>query len=195
MGASGNNRRKRVRGVLPAAATVIAVVGLDSLMASTSGASSRQVLGVATTSSSGPVLLALGGAVLVLGIIGFVVFTYVRRKRKPDQCAEERDALELAEKAVKYWEAARAHFDAVERGPTALRSDDEDATHAALVAKAVEGLSTAMRQRDDRQLALFRCMATGVPGVPVTSATQVPAQPFFTPETGGPSSSDTPGPR
>jgi hypothetical protein len=173
---------------------MMSVVALGFSIASPAGASNRRALSVATTSGSGGVLLVAGGAVFVLGVLGFILFSYARKKRKPNQCAEQRDALELAERAVQYWEAARAHLAAVERARTVEASDGEDATHATLVANALEGLKNAVQQRDERQMDLIRCMATGVPGVPVTSQTQVPAQPFFTPETGGPSTPTASGP-
>jgi hypothetical protein len=161
--------------------------GLDVLSASSAGASSRPGFVATTSSGSGGVLIALGGAVLFLGIVGFVVFTYTRRKRSPGQCAAQRDALELAEKSVQYWEAARAHLEAVERQRTALEGTAGDAsTHASLVAKAADGLRSAMKQRDECQMALIQCMATGVPAVAIP-ASPLPAQPFFTPGSEGPS--------
>jgi hypothetical protein len=166
-----------------------AVGGLDVLSASSAGASSRPALVATTSSGSGGVLLALGCAVLVLGIVGFVVFTYARRKRAPGRCAAQRDALELAEKSVQYWEAARAHLETVERQRTAVESSPDDAsTHAALVAKAADGMRLAMQQRDQCQMELIRCMASGVPAVPVIPESPGPSQPFFTPDNDGPSS-------
>jgi len=98
------------------------------------------------------------------GGIGFVVFTWSRRKRVPSQCGEQREALELAERAVLYWEAARAHLEAVDRERRLVDNVASDnSTHASLVAKAVEGLHTAMKQRDDRQMELIHCMAGGIP--------------------------------
>jgi hypothetical protein len=130
--------------------------------------------------------------VLVLGIIGFVVFTYTRRKRTPGQCAAQRDALELAEKSVQYWEAARAHLAVVERQQTSEHTTGDAAAHASLVAKALDGLRTAMQQRDECQMALIQCMASGVPAVPVIPTSAAPPQPFFTPGTDGPPSTPTP---
>jgi uncharacterized membrane-anchored protein len=165
-------------------------IGVVSLFSSAAGASSRQGIVVATSSSSAGVLLVLGGAVLVLGGISFVVFTYTRRKRRPNQCAAQQDALDVAEKAVRYWEAARAHLEAVERERTVVDGTaNEESTHASLVANADAGLKAAMKQRDECQMELIRCMASGVPAVPVIPTAQVPVRPFFTPETEGPSSS------
>jgi len=128
---------------------------------------------------------------LLLGIIGFFVFTWSRRKRAPAECAAQREALELAERAVQYWEGARAHLEAVERERTLVNSDDEPA-HASLAAKALEGLNNAMRQRDQCQMELIRCMALGVPAMPVNTGPLEP-QPFLAPGSDGtPSSSPRP---
>jgi hypothetical protein len=182
MGASRSivgRRVRRARGVVTSFG-VATVIG--ALASATAGASSRQAISFATTSSTdGAVLLALGGGVLVLGGIGFVVFTWTRRKRRPVQCAEQREALELAERAVQYWQAARAHLEAVEKERTQVDASG-GASHESLVAKADEGLNHAMQQRDQCQLDLIHCMASGVPAVPVIPS-QVP-QPFFTPGTG-----------
>jgi hypothetical protein len=165
-----------------------AAVVVDVVASSRAGASSREAMVATTTSSgSGAVLLALGGAVLVLGIVGFVVFTYTRRKRKPGQCDAQREALELAERSVKYWEAARSHLETVERERTMVDRTANGESHASLVAKAANGLKAAMIQRDECQLELIRCMASGVPAVPVIPA-QAPVQPFFTPGTESPPS-------
>jgi len=139
------------------------------------------------------VLLILGGVVLFLGIIGFFVFTWSRRKRAPEECAAQRDALELAERAVKYWEGARAHLEAVERERTMVDSTVEEPGHASLAAKAVEGLNNAMRQRDQCQMDLIRCMASGLPAMPVNTGPLEP-QPFLAPGSDGTSSSSPPPP-
>jgi hypothetical protein len=153
----------------------MAVVTIASASA---GASSRQPITIATTSSTdGAVLLALGGAVLVLGGIGFVAFTWSRRKRRPVHCAEEREALALAERAVQYWQTARSHLEVAER--THVDAPGEDPSHESLVAKADAGLKNAIHERDQRQLELIHCMASGVPAMPVVPTLQ--PQPFFTP--------------
>jgi len=168
-------------------------IGLSTALSSPASASGRSPFGaVATSSSSGAGLVALGGAVLLLGGVGFVIFTWTRRKRRPNQCAEQREALELAERSVRYWEAARAHLQAVElqRSPLDGTVRDEPA-HASLVAKAAEGLDAATKQRDERQMELIRCMASGgtVPMVP-----SVHSEPFFTPGPDGTSPSTAPNP-
>jgi hypothetical protein len=161
------------------------VTVLDTVTSSAASASSRLALGTSTTSNgNAAALLALGGGVLVLGGIGFVFFTWTRRKRQPVQCAEQRAALELAEKAVQYWEAARAHLESVERQRTLTTGAAADeSSHALLVAKAVEGHRTAVQQRDDRQMELIRCMASGVPSALTNHSAQ--SQPFFTPSPDG----------
>lgn len=189
VGRSSSPNPKR-RGLSTLALIGIAVV-LDTLSASAAGASSRSVVATTSTSSAG-VLLVLGGTVLVLGIIAFVVFNYTRRKRTPGQCADQREALELAEKSVQYWEAARAHLADVERQRTHGEGTAFDASaHDSLVAKANEGLTSAVRQREECQMELIRCMASGVPAVPVIPQTSAPTQPFFTPGIDGPSSTPT----
>jgi hypothetical protein len=182
MVANKTGRNRRIRGGLVTSATLGCVLALASGQSS-AGAASR--LAVTTTSSgSGGVLLVLGGAVLVLGGLGFFVFTWTRRKSRPNQCAAQREALEQAERAVKYWEGARDHLEAVERERTLIDAPSDEPAHATLVAKAVEGLKNAMRQRDECQMDLIRCMASGV-AVPVTSASPIEAQPFFIPGTDG----------
>ncbi len=161
----GSRWHRRVRRVVATIGGVTSVVALGS---TTAGASSRTTMTIATTSStSGGVLVALGGGVLVLGIIGIVIFTWSRRKRRPDQCAEQREALALAERTVQYWEAARAHLEALK-----MDVASDGTPHATLVAKAVEGLNSAVRQRDQCQLDLINCMASGGPAIPVNPTLQ-----------------------
>jgi hypothetical protein len=159
----------------------LAVTGaVSASTAAAAAASTRATLLATTSNASGVVLIALGGGVLLLGVVGFVVFTWSRRRRRPGQCAEQREALAQAEKAVQYWEAARAHLEAAARTRSTTPGATGDASHASLVANAVEGLRTAMQQRDQCQMDLIHCMASGVPGLPVTPAPVEP-QPFFTP--------------
>jgi hypothetical protein len=182
MGAYRNTRRESVR-LRRASVVVVVSVALAASLPSAAGAATSPVL--ATTNGSGAVLVALGGGFLALGIVGFVLFTWSRRKRRPNQCAEQREALELAEKAVRYWEAARAHLEAGAR-QSPLNGAAVDATaHATALAKANEGLRSAVQQRDERQMDLIRCMASGVPAVPVITTNPAPAQPFFTPDVNG----------
>jgi len=80
-------------------------------------------------------------------------------------------------------------LETVERQRTALEGNPDDAsTHASLVAKAADGLRLAMQQRDQCQMELIHCMASGVRAVPLTPQSPGPAQPFFTPDNDGPSS-------
>jgi hypothetical protein len=156
-------------------------VSCGALASSSAGASSRVAMTATTSSTDGVVLLALGGGVLVLGGIGFVLFTWTKRKRQPVQCADEREALELAERAVRYWEAARDHLETVERERSATATATDDSAHASLVAKAVEGLNSAVRQREQCQLDLIHCMASGAPTTATKTPAAAPLQPFFTP--------------
>ena len=191
MGATRYSRGGPIRRALSTMTVVGAAMGLGTALTSPAGASSRQAVGTTTSSSSGAALIALGGGVLLLGGIGIVIFTWTRRKRQPSQCAQEREALELAERAVRYWEAARTHLESVERQRTVVdRAARDEPAHASLVAKAVDGLNTAAKQRDERQMDLIRCMASGVPAMPVIPAAH--PQPFFTPGPDGTSPSGAP---
>jgi hypothetical protein len=186
---TGSRQFRRVRPFVGAFGLATAA---GALQCSAASASNRMAMVTATTSSSGAVLLALGGGVLVLGGIGFVVFTWSRRRRRPGQCAAQREALELAERVVRYWEGARAHLVAAERQRAPGDVASVDPAHASQVAKAVEGLRTAIQQRDQRQLELIHCMAAGVPAVPLIPTAPAVPQPFFMPGTDGTSTPPTP---
>jgi hypothetical protein len=184
MGASSLVTSSRVRRTLVSAGAIGAV---SAFVSTTAGASSSAHLLATTSNADGIVLIALGGGVLLLAVIGFVIFSWSRKKRRPSQCADQREALAQAEKAVEYWEAARAHLEAVGRTQSTQDVASDDSTHATLVAKAVDGLSGAMKQRDQCQMDLIHCMASGVPGLPVIAPVPVDPQPFFIPR-----SNDTP---
>jgi hypothetical protein len=190
MGESSIGVVRRSRGGRVVVATVSAIV-CGTLASSTAGAANRVAITATTSSTDGVVLLALGAGVLVLGGIGFVLFTWSKRKRQPVQCADERDALEVAERAVRYWEAARDHLEMVARERSATATAADDSAHASLVTKAVEGLNSAVRQRDQCQLDLIHCMATGAPATPTKTQAPVPLQPFFTPSTDQTPSTET----
>jgi len=184
----GESKRSRVRrggaGLTTLAAFGVAL-SVDAWAPSGAGASGRQLLATTTSSTGGGgVLLILGAVVLVLGGVGFLVFTWVRRKRQPAQCTEERNALELAERAVRDWEAARAHLEATAKDQGLGGGPNDATSHATLMANAVEGLRSAMKERDQRQMDLIQCMAMGGARVPVV-APPPDAQPFFTPPTDG----------
>jgi hypothetical protein len=128
-----------------------------------------QRVAVSTTGNAtggGALLLGLGAGVLILGGGGFTVLMWSRRKRAPQPCATEREALEMAEQAVRYWEGALMHLrnaarsqDGGARGDTS----DDGATresNASLLEKAKSGHASALKVRDERQLELIRCMAS-----------------------------------
>jgi hypothetical protein len=167
-------------------AWLVVAIAATVVPSSSAGAAGRQPLVATTSTGSQAVLLVLGIGVLALGGIGFFIFVWSRRKRRPGQCAEQREALELAERSVRYWEAARAHLEAVERERTMVDGPADEPAHASLVAKAVEGLQNAMQQRDQCQMDLIHCMATGVPPMRLVPPTSPAAQPFFTPGSDGP---------
>ncbi len=186
MGASTKTRSRTISPNRPVVTLVGMVLTSVVFATSAAGASSRPAFVATTTSTkSGVVLLILGGAVLVLGGAGFLLFTWSRRKRRPSECTEQREALELAERAVRYWEGARAHLEAVERERTLTDVAVEEPSHASLVAKAIDGLNSAMRQRDQCQMELIRCMASGVPMVAVNTPAPLEPQAFPAPRSDG----------
>jgi hypothetical protein len=122
----------------------------------------------ANATNGGALLLAMGAGVLVLGGGGFTILTWSRRKRAPQQCALERDALEVAEQALRYWQGALAHLQNVAQSQNESAIDNEGdqgsarETQASLLEKATSGHASALQVRDERQLDLIRCMASGV---------------------------------
>ena len=112
---------------------------------------------------------ALGAiAVVILGIVGFTVLTLSRRKRAPQQCAAEREALALAEQAVRYWEGALTHLR--NSAPSDTDAVTPGESHASLLEKATVGHANAVRVRDESQMALIQCMASGSGPVPSPDA-------------------------
>ena len=63
--------------------------------------------------SVGPIIV-LGVAIVILAALAFAFVTTARRKKRPSECAEQRGALESAERALHYWEAAAAHLRVVD---------------------------------------------------------------------------------
>ena len=187
MGVGTKTKRRCVRRSLPKLAAVCVALSAITLQSTIAGASNRQTIAATTTAGNAGVLLALGVSVIVLGGIGFAGFTWMRRKRRPNECAEQREALELAERAVRYWQGARAHLEAAEaERMRAGVGANEDETHGSLVANAIDGLKNAIHQRDQCQMDLIRCMAAGSAAtVPMSMASD--SQPFFMPrEVGSP---------
>ena len=123
--------------------------------------------------SSGPIIV-LGLAVVLAVVIGFAFAVTSRRKKQPTQCAEQRSALEAAERALTYWEAAVAHLQSVEPHAGVPGADDPGATpepyrygrsadmsdeeFATLVKNAVDGRDAAAKHRDQCQIDLIVCM-------------------------------------
>ncbi len=120
----------------------------------------------------GALLLGLGAGVLVLGGGGFTVLMWSRRKRAPQQCALEREALATAEQALRYWEGALHHLQNTARD---VATTDNAGTggppesHASLLEKAMNGRASALKERDERQFDLIRCMASGAGGTPLSN--------------------------
>jgi len=168
-------------------ATLSSLVSVHPAIAANQVASSAT-----TTNTNGGLLIGLGVGVLVLGGVGFVVLSYSRKKRRPAQCADQRDALAAAERALHYWEGALAHIQAVDRDRLSARANDAregsdsddpvagDADHESLRAKSQGGYAAAVKYRDQCQLDLINCMASG--GGKVAPLEQLlpqhPASPF-----------------
>lgn len=192
MSASRNNCARPIRRSLAGATFIAIALGIDVVPYSAASASGRPSLTATTSTNTGVVLLALVGGLLVLVGIGAVAFTLARRKKRPVPCAEQREALALAEKAVQYWEAVRAHVVAVETERLSAEGvESDDATHATQLAKAVEGLSSAVKQRDQCEMDLIHCMASGAQMAPPIAAPPKD-QPFFIPETDETSTENSP---
>jgi hypothetical protein len=127
----------------------------------------------ANATNGGALLLAMGAGVLVLGGGGFTLLTWSRRKRAPQQCAPEREALEMAEHAVRYWEGALGHLQLSAKSQVVTPSDNEVVdgapreTQASLLEKAMRGHAQALQARDERQLELIKCMASGGGATPL----------------------------
>jgi hypothetical protein len=129
----------------------------------------------ANATNGGALLLAMGAGVLVLGGGGFAILTWSRRKRAPQQCALEQEALEVAEQAVRYWEGAIVHLQNAAKSHGGSAIDDAGVegtsleTPASLLEKATKGRASALKVRDERQLDLIRCMASGVARSPLSN--------------------------
>ncbi len=140
-----------------------------------------------TTTNNAGLLIGLGAGVLIIGGIGFVILTYSRKKRRPSQCAEQRDTLAAAERALQYWEGALAHIQTLDQNhfsvgaigvvdgtdPRAPVTSDVD--HETLRRKSQSGYAAAVQYRDQCQLDLIRLMALG--GGPTTLSGELLPQP------------------
>lgn len=134
----------------------------------------------ASATSGAGLLLAMSAGVVILGIGGFTALTWSRRKRAPQQCSLEREALEVAEQAVRYWEGALLHLhqhpQVREDPPGSVETSRE--SHESLLAKAKSGHERAVKERDERQLDLIRCMASGAAKAPTRDSAVAPLEPL-----------------
>ena len=174
------------------------------------------------TNSTSPVgvglLIGFGAGVLVVAGLGFFLFSWARRKRRPFERAEQVAVLAASESALKYWDTAIDHLGEVDENSkfelrnrhqvdvdparTVLHAtgnemasrhetwiDTNDAEFEKMILRAHEGRDAAVKYRDRCQMELIRCMASG-------GSTLVPM--LFehgfdsVPLTSGPSSARTP---
>jgi hypothetical protein len=158
---------------------------------------------LATTSkvSAGPIIV-LGAAVLVLAALAFAFVTSSRRKKRPTECAQQQDALESAERALRYWEAAVAHLRVVDLESGAHHGADatgaatefkyghtDDMTgdeFAELLKRAVDGRDGAERYRDQCQIDLVNCIGRPTVGPRITPYAPEPLRPTFGADATGP---------
>jgi hypothetical protein len=159
---------RRILALTCCSATLYSVVNAHSAFGATTFATST----TSTPTNSG-VLIGLGAGVIVIGGVGFVVMTYARKKRRPSQCGEQRDALASAERALQYWEGALAHIQTVDRDRLGARRNGaidgedpnsagpSDVDHESLRTKSQSGYAAAVKYRDQCQLDLIHCMASG----------------------------------
>jgi hypothetical protein len=151
--------------------------------------------------SIGPIIV-LGAAVVILAALAFAFVTTARRKKRPSECAEQRGALESAERALRYWEAAVAHLRVVDLesgaqhntdgagsarefkyGHTAEMTSEE---FAELLKRAVGGRDVAERYRDQCQVDLVHCIGEPVVGPRITPYDPEPLRPTFDTDATGP---------
>ncbi len=142
------------------AMTSVSCAGLMIILDATPVAAANHVL--ATTSgnatSGAGLLLAMSAGVVILGVGGFSALTWSRRKRAPQPCASQREALAVAEQAVRYWEGALTHLRTSAQGDAPAMAGPSGESHASLFEKATAGHANALQVRDERQLDLIRCM-------------------------------------
>jgi hypothetical protein len=158
---------RRILAVTLCSTTAYSVLNAHAAFAANKVASS------ATTRTNGGLLIGVGAGVLILGVVGFVAITYSRKKRRPTQCADQQDALAAAERALHYWEGALAHIQAVDRDRFSARANDigagaesdaprsPDVDHETLRVKSQSGYEAAVKYRDQCQVDLINCMASG----------------------------------
>jgi hypothetical protein len=158
----------RVLAVTITSATLYSLLNAQSAFGATIYAASA----TSSPTNSG-LLIGLGAGVIIIGGVGFVVLSYSRKKRRPTQCGEQRDALAAAERALQYWEGALAHIQSVDRDRFSAQSNSvvdganpndpapSDVDHESLRTKSQSGYAAAVKYRDQCHLDLINCMASG----------------------------------
>jgi hypothetical protein len=161
---------------------VVTATVMDALLAATSKV------------SVGPIIV-LGVAIVILAALATAFVTTARRKKRPSECAEQRGALESAERALHYWEAAVAHLREVDLEAGAHsgtgasgaarefkygHTDDMTGQEfAELLRRAVDGRNAAERYRDQCQADLVHCIAEPVVEPRITPYDPEPLRPTF----------------
>lgn len=143
--------------------------------------------------NAGPIIL-FGVALVVVAVLAFAFVTSQRRKKRPTECAEERAALESAQSALHYWDAAVAHLREVDlaSGDPADGADGTAAVFkyghtadmtgeqfAELLQRAVDGRDEAERQRDQCQVDLVNCVGQRATGPRITPYAAEPLRPVL----------------
>jgi hypothetical protein len=162
---------------------------------------SGAILAATSKVSVGPIIL-LGAAVVILAALAFAFVTTTRRKKTPSECAEQQEALESAERALRYWEAAVAHLRVVDLESGAHQSTDAtgparefkyghtaDMTggeFAELLKRAVDGRDGAKRYRDQCQVDLVNCIGKPAVEPRITPYAHEPLRPTFDTDATGP---------
>lgn len=148
--------------------------------------------------NAGPIVL-LGAVIVVIAVLAFAFVTSQRRKKRPTECAEQRAALESAESALHYWEAAVAHLrevDLASANPASVEpaagasgasavfkyghtADMTGEQFAELLKRAVDGRDEAERQRDQCQVDLVNCVGQPATGPRITPYAAEPLRPVL----------------
>jgi Tfp pilus assembly protein PilX len=155
-------RRLRVawvmRRAISAVALVLLALGASVLTPTFAAASSPGASGQlsATSNSSAGPLLVLGGVVIFFAVMAFAFLATSRRKKRPSECAEQRAALESAERSLQYWEKALTHLQCAD--PSAAGAPSTDGGDGEALRGALEGRAAAASMRDQCQVDLVNCL-------------------------------------